>query len=163
MKKLILSVVVFFAMGASLAFAGPLSGKSYIIQMSSPQYKSGYAHFLVPPLSDALRKTDLIEKSTGADIVVNVITHSDVGKWVKTGKGRQWLYTSSVTIGISPSTYEIPYEGTPQFGAKVSLLTLNADREGQVDCMIALGVKVAVEKYQPKGIIKVDGSQCLRQ
>jgi hypothetical protein len=31
-----------------------------------------------------------------------------------------WLYTVRITAGISPESYDIPYEGTPQFGAELA-------------------------------------------
>ena len=101
---------------ATPAAADPLTGKSYIVEMSSSQSASGYGDYLLPPLLAELGRSDLKPWKTlgpGADVVVNVMTASDVGRWVGTGDSRVWTYTISATVGISPETYVIPYEGTP--------------------------------------------------
>lgn len=145
------------------AMASPLDGKSYIIELSSSQYDSGYGEYLVPPLTKALRPSGMTAKNgPGADMVVNVVPESDVGKWVKTASGKQWLYTLSVTVGISPGETSLPYDGTPVFGVRASLLTPNADREDELSCLIGLAARTAVANYRPKGIVAVDGSSCLR-
>lgn len=145
------------------AVASPLDGKSYIIELSSSQYSSGYGEYLVPPLTKALRHSGMRNKNgPGADVVVNVVPQSDVGKWVKTAQGKEWLYTLSVTVGISPAETNLPIDGTPVFGVRASLLTPNADREDELSCLIGLAARTAVANYRPKGIVAVDGSSCLR-
>ena len=111
---------------AGAASAGPLDGKSYIIQLSSSQYDSGYGNYLLPPLAKVMRRSGLSPKNgPGADLVVNVATSSDVGKWLGKGANRVWTYEIGVTVGISPESYDIPYEGTPAFG-------VTADRKSVV-------------------------------
>lgn len=144
--------------------AEPLSPRKYIIQMSSSQVDSGYANYLVPPLAKVFDDAGFSAmRGPGADIVVNIITDSDVGQWMDTAKGRVWLYTVKITVGISPENYDIPYEGTPQFGAELSLVTPNGDREDELACMIALAARTAIAYYQPKGLHRASGQQCLRR
>lgn len=151
---------------ATPALAGPLSGKSYIVELSSSQSASGYGEYLLPPLLRALEASDLTPWTTlgpGADVVVNVVTGSDVGQWVKQGDQKVWLYTISATVGISPESYAIPYDGTPAFGVTVRLVTPNPDRVDEMDCLIDMGVKVALRDYQPAGALVVDGQSCARK
>lgn len=148
---------------ASAAAADPLTGKSYIIQLSSSQYSSGYGEYLVPPLASVLRKSGMrAVNGPGADLVINVETSSDVGQWAKLGGKKVWLYTISATVGISPEAYEIPYEGTPAFGITASLKTPNPDRQDEMDCLIKLAARTALANYRSSGIFPVDGSSCQR-
>lgn len=156
--------IVVLSILASTVLAGPLDGKKYIIQMSSSQVSSGYANYLVPPLASVFNDAGFrAMRGPGADIVVNIITHSDVGQWMTTPKGRKWLYTVTITVGISPENYDIPYEGTPKFGVAAALVTPNGDREDELACLIGLAARNAIEKYKAAGLIKVSGQSCLRQ
>lgn len=151
------------------AFAGavggePLSPRKYIIQMASSQVDSGYANYLVPPLAKVFDDAGFTAmRGPGADVVVNIITDSDVGQWMATPNGREWLYTVRITVGISSENYDIPYEGTPQFGAEVALVTPNGDREDELACLITLAARTAIAHYQPKGLYKASGQKCLRK
>jgi hypothetical protein len=146
------------------AWAGPLGPRKYIIQMASSQVDSGYANYLVPPLAKAFDDAGFTAmRGPGADIVINIITNSDVGQWMATAKGKEWMYTVKITVGISPEDYDIPYEGTPKFGAEVSLVTPNGDREDELACLITLAAKTAIAQYRPQGIYKASGQQCLRK
>lgn len=146
------------------AAAGPLDGKSYMIELSSSQDASGYGAYLLPPLARALAKSRLTPARTPpADVIVNIVTGSDVGRWVGAGAAREWLYTVSVTVGISPEPYVIPPDGTPAFGVRADLLTPNPDREDELDCLIGLATRTAVANYRPRGIFTTDGSACLRR
>jgi len=149
---------------AGPAWAEPLSPKKYIIQMASSQVDSGYANYLVPPLAKAFDDAGFTAmRGPGADIVVNIITNSDVGQWTTTAKGREWMYTVKITVGISPENYDIPYEGTPKFGAEVSLVTPNGDREDELACLITLAAKTAIAHFRPEGLYRASGQQCLRK
>jgi len=145
--------------------ASPLDGKTYIIEVSSSQSASGYAAYLLPPMVRAIEQAGLrpVKPGPGADIVFNIVTHSDVGQWMDTPKGREWLYTVTITTGISPESYVIPFEGTPQFGVAVSLITPNGDREDELACLIELATREAIARYKPKGLIKLSGQACLRK
>lgn len=146
------------------AAAAPLDGKSYIIEMSSSQMASGYADDLVPPLAKALATSGMrAQNGAGADVVVNVVTGGDVGAWVQTEGGREWIYTVTVTVGISPGEAVLPYDGTPVFGVRVELKTPNPDREDELRCLIGLATREAVARYQPKGLIRVNGQSCARK
>lgn len=158
------AILYFFCLNTPGALAGSLVGKTYIIEMSSSQSASGYAEYLVPPMVRALDAAGLKSKNgPGADLVVNLVTNSDVGQWIKTKSGREWIYTVRITAGISRPSYSIPYEGTPEFGAELTLLTPNSDREDELACMIRLAVKTAIAHYKPVGRYKASGQQCLRQ
>ena len=148
----------------STARAGPLDGKTYIIELSSSQSASGYADYLLPPLISALDRSRMNPASgPGADVVVNIITHTDVGQWLGEGADRAWIYTFDITIGISPEAYVIPLDGTPAFGIRARLLTPNSDREDELDCLIKLATRTAIANYQPDGVFQTDGSSCLRK
>ena len=154
--------LILLALLASPTLADPLTGKSYIIQLSSSQYASGYGKYLLPPLVKVLKTSGMTSKDgPGADVVVNVTPDSDVGKWVGTGAVRQWTYTITVMVGISPESYDIPEDGTPVFGVRAALSTPNSDSEAEMDCMITLAARVALRDYKPTGIEKVDGQSCL--
>lgn len=146
--------------------ASPLDGKSYMIEMSSSQSKSGYGDYLLPPLTRVLDKSSLKpwkKLGPGADVIFNIVTHSDVGQWMETSKGRAWLYTQTITIGISPEAYVIPNDGTPKFGVAATLITPNSDREDELACLITLSAREAIARYKPSGIVKISGQSCLRK
>lgn len=168
MRQLFTTVAACLASGLS-AFAAqaasPLDGKTYIIEVSSSQSKSGYGDYLLPPLMRAIEKSGLKpwKPAPGADVVFNIVTHSDVGQWMQTAKGREWLYTQTIIVGVSPESYAIPFEGTPQFGVAATLITPNSDREDELACLIGLAAREAIARYTPNGIIKVSGQSCLRK
>lgn len=146
------------------AQADALTGKSYIIELSSSQYSSGYGEYLIPPLYKVLQGSGMTDKrGPGADVVVNIVTGTDVGQWVGTGDQKEWLYTIFVTIGISPESYQIPWEGTPAYGVTASLMTPNGDREDELACLITLAARTALANYQPTGALQTDGQSCLRK
>lgn len=149
---------------AAPAQAGPLDGKTYIIEISSSQSSSGYAEYLLPPLLAELARSKMRPaKGPGADVVVNIVTESDVGQWMGSGEDRAWIYTVQITIGISPESYVIPLDGTPVFGIRARLLTPNPDREDELNCLTRLAARTAIRNYQPEGIFTTDGSSCLRR
>ena len=153
-----------FPICATVHAGAPLDGKTYIIEMSSNQSASGYASYLVPPLARAIDRAGLTPKDgPGADVVFNIVTHSDVGQWVETASGREWLYTFTVTVGISPEMYVIPFEGTPQFGVAARLVTPNSDREDELACLVDLAAREAIARYRPKGMVQISGQSCLRK
>ena len=159
---------------AAMAGAGPLDGKSYIIELSSSQSSSGYGDYLLPPLASVLASvlagSGMVAKNgpgpgAGADVdvVVNIVTHSDVGQWLLQGEDRQWICTFDVTVGISPESCMIPFGGTPVFGVRARLLTPNSDREDELVCLIKQAARTALTAYRPEGIFQTDGSDCLRK
>ena len=149
-----------FANGSA---ASPLDGKSYIIELSLSQYGSGYGNYLVPPLAKTMARSGLrAANGPGADVVVNIQTSSDVGKWIGTGASRIWMYEIAVTVGISPESYQIPFEGTPAFGVKAKLMTPNPDRDDELACLIGLAARTALANYRPTGHLATDGTSCLR-
>lgn len=170
MTRRLVSIVAACAVSGLVAFvarsASPLDGKSYMIEMSSSQSKSGYGDYLLPPLTRVLDKSNLRpwkKLGPGADVIFNIVTHSDVGQWVATAGRREWLYTQTITVGISPESYSIPYEGTPQFGVAATLITPNSDREDELACLIELAARQAIARYKPSGIVKISGQACLRK
>lgn len=157
-------IPLLFTLLATPTLAAPLDGKSYIIELSSSQYASGYGNNLLPPLVKALKSSGMSDKrGPGADVVVNVQTDSDVGRWVTQNEQKVWIYAISATVGISPEAYAIPYEGTPAFGIRAVLQTPNPDRQDEMDCLIGLATRTALANYRPKGIFDTDGSTCLRR
>ena len=168
-RRLILTAaacLVSYFIVSGTAVASPLSGKSYVVETSSSQSSSGYADYLLPPLLRVLEHSTLKpwkKLGPGADVVFNVVTHSDVGQWMETAKGREWLYTQTITVGVSPESYTIPFEGTPQFGVAATLITPNSDREDELACLIEFAARQAIALYKPSGIVKISGQSCLRK
>jgi hypothetical protein len=157
------ALLAFVALTSIALAASPLKGKSYMLEMSSSQ--SSLTEFYVPPMSAALDAAGLTPKSglgPGADVIVNIVHTYDVGKWVETSGGREWLYTIRFTAGISPEAYFIPRDGTPQFGVEAALVTPNPDREDEWRCLIKLAVSEAVARYRETGLIRISGQKCLR-
>lgn len=151
------------SLAAAPACAGPLDGKSYIIELSSTQYDSGYGNYLLPPLAKVMARSGMrAQNGPGADIVANIQTESDVGQWLGKGTNRVWTYTLSVTVGLSPESYTIPFEGTPAFGVSARLKTPNPDRDDELVCLISLAARTALANYKPTGHFVTDGSSCLR-
>lgn len=152
------------ALAATGAAAGPLDGKRYIIELTPYASTSGYDEFLVEPLAEALNKSGLRPMSgPGADVVVNVIPQSDVGQWMGEGEAREWIYTVDITVGISPESYVLPLDGTPVFGVQARLLTPDSDRLDELHCLTRLATRTAVANYGKTGILRTDGSSCLRK
>ena len=148
---------------ATPAGAETLKGKSYIVELSSSQYDSGYGAYLLPPLMKVLRRSGMRAKDgPGADLVINIVTASDVGRWVGTSSGKAWIYTISATIGISPESYVIPIDGTPVFGVRATLETPNPDRQDEWDCLIGLAARTALKNFGGAGVAGTDGQSCLR-
>jgi hypothetical protein len=168
MRRLLVSAAACLSLGVIACSAGaasPLDGKTYIIEISSSQSASGYAAYLIPPLAREIAKAGLrpVKPGPGADVVFNIVTHSDIGRWMETKTGREWLYTVTITTGISPESYVIPFEGTPQFGVAVTLTTPNSDREDELACLIGLATREAIARYRPTGIVALSGQSCLRR
>lgn len=135
-----------------------------MFELSSTQYDSGYGTYLLPPLAKVMAKSGLrAAKGPGADVIVNIQTVSDSGQWLGSGSAKVWTYTISVTIGISPESYVIPYEGTPAFGVRADLRTPNPDRADEMACLITLAARNALANYRPTGHLTTDGSSCLRR
>lgn len=146
------------------AHAGPLSGKTYVVEVSSSQSSSGYAAYLLPPLLAELDRSELRpSKGPDADVVVNIVTEADVGQWIGTGSGREWIHTVRITVGISPASTVLPSDGTPVFGITATLLTPNSDREDELACLIRLAARTVLKNYRPTGLFQTDGQSCLRR
>jgi len=159
------ALFAFVALAGTTLAASPLKGKSYMLEMTSSQSATGLSEFYVPPMAKALDAAGLTPKSglgPGADVIVNLVYTYDVGKWVETAGGREWLYTIRFTAGISPEAYVIPNDGTPQFGVEAALVTPNPDREDEWRCLIRLAVSEAAARYQKAGLIRISGQKCLR-
>lgn len=162
MRLTLFASALFLAAGAGVA--GPLDGRSYLIELTSSQSASGYGEYLVPPLFEALEREGLrAAAGADADLAVNIITDYDVGQWMGEGADGAWIYTFRITVGISPASYYIPLDGTPVFGVRATLLTPNHDREDELDCMIRLAARAAVVNYRPAGFVEIDGQDCLRK
>lgn len=149
---------------ATSAAAGPLDGRSYIVELTSAQYGSGYGEHLVPPLAAALAGAGLRPARQGAaDLVVNIVTAADHGRWMDTAGGHAWIHRVTVMVGISPAAHVIPPDGTPAFGVRARLLTPDPDRADELDCLIRLAARTAVANYRPAGLFATDGAACLRR
>lgn len=139
---------------------------SFIIQVTSSQYASGLAEYLVPPLQKAFRKTGMrYVGKPGAQFAATVETGSDVGKWYGEGADARWLYERYVTVGLSPAEADIEPEGrlTPYFSVTAKLVTPNEDRVDELNCLISLATRELAARYVPKGGVTVNGASCARR
>lgn len=158
-----------------LALASPVAaqqspdfpkGDSYIVQLTSSQFASGFGEYLVPPLIKAFRKTGLVyEPGPAAHFAATVENRSDVGSWQGTGDDRAWLYERRVTVGLSPADVDIEPEGklSPSFSVTALIVTPNEDRVDELECLIALATRELAARYRPTGHVVVDGKGCLRR
>ena len=162
--RLALGLALALAGGPGLADGVP-KGTTVIIQLKSTQLDSGLGEYLVPPLAKALRRAALrLMGGPGAELVATVESQSDVGAWVDTPAGREWLYTRTVVVGLSPAEADVEPEGrlAPWFSVGARILTPDEDRVDELDCLIALATREAVARYVERGQVIVDGRQCLR-
>jgi hypothetical protein len=139
---------------------------SYIIQMTSSQYASGFAEYLVPPLQKAFRKTGMrYAGGPDAQYAATVETGSDVGRWYGTGGEAKWLYERFVTVGLSPADADVEPQGrlSPYYSVTAKLVTPNADRVDELNCLIALVTRELAIRYVPKGHVTVNGASCARR
>ncbi|MGB3146315.1 MAG: hypothetical protein WBA91_01000, partial [Paracoccaceae bacterium] len=139
---------------------------SFIVQLSSSQYASGFGAYLVEPLTKAFRKTGLrYEGSPKADYAATIETGADVGRWYGEGDSALWLYERYVTVGLSPADADIEKAGkvSPSFSVTVRLKTPNEDRVDELNCLIALATAELAARYQPKGHVTVNGESCARR
>jgi hypothetical protein len=143
------------------ASAGPLDGKTFVVQISALQNDVGYAEYLMRPLAKNLIKAGM--RSTlkpPPDLVANVFWSGDGGSWHGSGAERAWRYRFSVTVGLSPDDYPIPFEGTPAFGVEAVVYSESSDNEETFICMMGLAARTAVANYRPTGLLQVDGASC---
>lgn len=168
LSQRIIALAVAITAGAAGAETSPRfpRGESYIIQLTSSQYASGLGDTLVPPLDKALRRTGMrYEGGPTAKFAATVQTESDVGSWHGTGDAKVWLYQRSITVGLSPADVDIEPEGklSPHFSVTVRMLTPDADRVDELNCLIALATRELSARYTPRGHVLVNGSGCARQ
>jgi hypothetical protein len=156
------AVGLVLALGAGAAAAeGFPKGDSYIIQLVGSQFESGMGEYLVPPLKRAMDRSGLRYKGgPGADWVATVESGSDVGAW----HGEDWLYTRDVTVGLSPGSMDVEPEGrlAPAFAITARIVTPDADRVDELDCLIALAARELAHRYRATGRVVVNGQSCLR-
>lgn len=162
------------ALALSLAVVSPAmaqtspafpTGRTYIIELSSSQGSSGLGNYLVPPLTKAFNAAGMRYRGdAGADFAATVQNDYDVGKWHAGAGGRRWLYTRTVTVGLSPAAADISTGNrfSPHFAVSARILTPDADRVDELNCLIALATRELAARYKPKGRVAVDGGSCLR-
>ncbi|MET0606903.1 MAG: hypothetical protein ABWZ80_10625, partial [Beijerinckiaceae bacterium] len=140
------------------------AGQTYIIQLSGTQVASGLGEYLAPPLRKAFDRAGLTyHGGPGAAFAATIRTSSDVGKWYGSGDGRRWLYTRQIEIGLTPANEDAePPRGSPAFAATARLITPDADRVDELNCLVALAVREITLRYRARGRIAVDGASCAR-
>jgi hypothetical protein len=163
----IIALAAAIAAGSAAAQTSPEfpRGGSYIIQLTSSQYASGLGEYLVPPLEKAFRQTGMrYEGGPEAQFAATVETKSDVGSWYGTGDAKVWLYERSITVGLTPAEVDVEPEGklSPSFSVTVRMLTPDADRVDEMNCLIALATRELSARYKPRGHVLVNGSGCAR-
>jgi hypothetical protein len=157
-------LAAFLGCAAAQGQAFPV-GQSYIIQLRSTQSSSGLGEYLVPPLRRAFDASGLVYLGgPEARWVATVENAYDVGKWYGRGASRTWLYTRTVTVGLSPGSADIDRGGrlAPHFAVSARIVTPDADRVDEFNCLVALAVRELAARYRPRGRITVDGASCLR-
>lgn len=140
-------------------------GSSFVIQLTSSQFVSGFGDYLVPPLLDAFLDTGMIyDGGPDPDFAATVDTDSDVGKWVEQDEEQVWIYRRSVTVGLSPADIDVEPQGklSPSFSVTVLLDTPDQDRVDELNCLIALATRELSYRYRPEGHITVNGQGCAR-
>jgi hypothetical protein len=155
-----------FAAHPALAQTSPFpAGRTYIIEMTSSQVASGYAEYLVPPLRKAFDAAGLVYRGrAGSHFAATLSPTSDVGQWFGSGDGRRWLYARSVEVGLTPASQPAtPPEGQPAFAVTARLITPDADRVDELNCLVALAVRTMAARYRLTGRVTVDGAVCLRK
>lgn len=158
------------ALTTALLTAGPAraqfpAGRTYIIQLTSSQGSSGMGEYLVPPLKRAFDQAGLrYRPDAGAEYTASVTNAYDVGKWHGAAGGRSWLHTRTVTVGLSPAGADIDKGNrmVPHFSVSARLLTADADRVDELNCLVALATRELVARYRPRGQATIDGSACRR-
>lgn len=141
------------------------AGASYIIQLTGSQGASGFGEYLVPPLKQAMDAAGLVYRGgPGAAYAATVSNAYDVGKWHGGGAGRRWLHTRTVTVGLTPAHLDVEQAGrlTPAFSVSAVLVTPDADRVDELNCLIALAARELKARYRPQGRVRVNGAACLR-
>ncbi len=141
------------------------AGATYIIQLTGSQGASGLGEYLVPPLKQAMDRAGLVYLGgPGVAYAATVQNAYDVGKWHGDGAGRRWLHTRTVTVGLTPAHMELERAGrlAPAFSVSATLITPDADRVDELNCLIALAARELKARYRPQGRVSVDGTACLR-
>jgi hypothetical protein len=152
---------------AAPALAGEFpAGQSYVIELENSVAVSGLGEYFVPPLKEAFDAAGLIyEPGPSAVWVATIRNFSDTGAWVAADGGEEWLYERRILIGLSPAG-DLPPGGVtadPAFGAEIVLLTPDADRVDELDCLVRTAVRTLVPLYEPEGRLTLDGSGCRRE
>ena len=161
------AAAIVFGVASSMA-AGKDSlpeGATFIIQLTGSQYASGLGQYLLPPLSKAFAKTSLrYEGGPGADYAATVEHTYDVGSWHDVKGGKVWLYDTAVTVGLTPAAVDAEPGGklSPAFSVSARLLTEDADRVDELNCLIALAVGELALRYRRTGHVTVNGARCGR-
>lgn len=96
--------------------ASPLDGQTFLIEISSSQSAIGRAADLLPSRDPRPGGWGEPGKAgPSADIVFNIITHTDIRPRMETEHGRAWLCEQTITTGIRPAPYVISVGATQQF------------------------------------------------
>jgi hypothetical protein len=168
MRALFLSAVFLAAQSASFALAQSPdrfpAGQTYIIQLTSSQVASGLGEYLVPPLKKAFDASGLVyHGGAGAAYAATIRPSSDVGKWFGSAPDRKWLHTRLVEIGLTPAGEDPePPRGSPAFAVTARLVTPDADRVDELNCLVELAVREIAARYRARGRVTVDGAACAR-
>lgn len=152
----------------SAGFAGEFpAGQSYIIELESTVVSSGLGEYYVPPLQDAFDATGLhYEGGPGAVWVATVENIYDNGSWVVRGGKEEWLYQRRILVGLSPADFQPPggnLSEDPAFGVEAVMLTPDADRVDELECLIKAAVGMLAERYAPTGRVSADAQVCERK
>jgi hypothetical protein len=143
------------------------AGQSYIVELEGTVADSGLGEYYVPPLVDAFDAAGLrYEGGPGAVWVATVENIYDTGSWVTRGGKQEWLYERRVLVGLSPADFQ-PAGGNvsedPAFGVEAVLMTPDADRVDELDCLIAAAVRVLADSYRATGRVSADAQVCERK
>ncbi|MFN0115652.1 MAG: hypothetical protein ACKVPY_13340 [Paracoccaceae bacterium] len=159
------ALVALLTLPAAAEAGGLPKGATYIIQLTGSQYASGLGEYIVPPFARALSRTGMKSKVAGADFAATLQSESDVGAWYDVQGEEVWLYTLTVTAGLTPAEIDVEPEGvvSPWFSVSARILTEDADRLDEFNCLVALATQELAKRYRPKGQVLIDGRFCNRK
>lgn len=158
----VLVAAVLFAAGSSGAGAGDAPvGRGYVVMMTQPQIASGLARHLVPPLTDALDRSGMINaKGPTAEWVVSVDSAADDGAWLGSGESRRWRHERTVSVVFAPNRGFPRSPDVPTLTVAAKVVTADPDRTDELRCLVDLAVKTAFARWSPSGRLAVHGVAC---
>jgi hypothetical protein len=139
-------------------------GRTYLIQLEPGQADAPQAESVVEALRSGLDRHGLVyDLSDRAELIATYNIEVDQGRWIGKGAARRFVYTGTLTIGLSPAGHPaVPLSRRPAFGVRVSASSPEPAHVADVGCMARLGVAALAAGYRLSGRVDLDGSSCAR-